>query len=106
MIQMGNCFQTQLTEKYRHTILFHNGPLSEPKYNGSIITKRDLGESTDLGNTFWQGHFGKNKKMHLGRGLVKPLTEVLISRPRFYQALDQGFVQPSTEVFLNPQSRY
>ena len=39
---MGNCFQTQLTQKYRHMVLFHNGPLSKPKYNGSIITNRDL----------------------------------------------------------------
>ena len=36
-----------------------------------------VGESTDLGNTFWQEHFDKNKKTHLGRGLVKPSTEVL-----------------------------
>ena len=35
------------------------------------------GESMDLGNTFWQAHFGKNRKTHLGRGLVKPSTEVL-----------------------------
>ena len=65
-----------------------------------------MGESADLGNTFWQAHFGKNRKTHLGRGLVKPSTEVLISRSRFYQTLDRGFVQPSTEVFLNPRSRY
>ena len=77
------------------------------------------GESADLGNTFWQAHFGKNRKMHLGRGLVKTSTEVLISRSRFYQALDRGFVQPSTEVFkylgrgfcsveglTNPRSRF
>ena len=51
------------------------------------------GESADLGNTFWQAHFSKNRKTHLGRGLVKPSTKVLISRPRFYQALDRGFVQ-------------
>ena len=80
-----------------------------------------MGEFADLGNTFWQAHFGKNRKTHLSRGLVKPSTEVLISRLRFYQALDQGFVQPSTEVFkylsqgmnktsveglIKPQSRY
>ena len=59
------------------------------------------GESTDLGNTFWQEHFGKNKKTYLGRGLVKPSTEVLISRPRFYQALDRGIAG-----FTNPRSRY
>ena len=35
-----------------------------------------LGESMDLGNTFWQAHFGKNRKTYLGRGLNKPSTEV------------------------------
>ena len=64
------------------------------------------GESVDLGNTFWQAHLGKNKKTYLGRGLDKPLTELLIPRPRFYQALDRGFVQPSVEVFINPRSRF
>ena len=67
---------------------------------------RIMGESTDLGNTFWQENFGKNKKMYLGRGFNKPSTEVLISRPSFYQALDRGFFQPSVEVFINPRSRY
>ena len=34
-------------------------------------------------------------------------TEVLLSpRPRFYQALDRGFFQPSVEVFINPRSRF
>ena len=40
---------------------------------GNIL---QTGESADLGNTFWQRHVGKNKKTHLGRGLVKPSTEV------------------------------
>ena len=62
------------------------------KYFSNICSIPQEGESTDLGNTFWQVHFGKNRKTHLGRGLVKPSTEVLISRPRFYQALDRGFV--------------
>ena len=35
------------------------------------------GESADLGNTFWKADFGKNKKMHLDRGFIKPSTEVL-----------------------------
>ena len=53
------------------------------------------GESTDMGNTFWQTHFGKNRKTHLGRGLVKPSTEVLlIPRPRYC-----GLYKPSVEVF-------
>ena len=65
-----------------------------------------MGESTDLGNTFWQGNLEKNQKMYLGRGLVKPSTEVLTPRPRFYKALDRGFVQPSVEIFINPWSRY
>ena len=60
-----------------------------------------MGESTDLGNTFWQVNFGKNRKTHLGRELVKPSTEVLISQPRFYQALDRGIAG-----FTNPRSRY
>ena len=64
-----------------------------------------MGESTDLGNTFWQANLEKNQKMYLGRGLVKPSTEVLIPRPRFYKALDRGFFQPSVEVFINPWSR-
>ena len=62
--------------------------ISHHNYDKSFFL--DVGESTDLGNTFWQAHFGKNRKTHLGRGLVKPSTEVLISRPRFYQALDRG----------------
>ena len=65
-----------------------------------------MGESTDLGNTFWQAHFAKNQKTYLVRGLVKPSTEVLIPRPRFFEALDRGSFQPSVEVFLNPRSRY
>ena len=65
-----------------------------------------MGESTDLGNTFWQAHLAKNKKTYLGRGLVKPSTEVLTPRPGFYKALDRGFFQPSVEVFINPRSRY
>ena len=69
-------------------------------------TKLEEGESMDLGNTFWQALLGKNKKTYLGRGFNKPSTEVLISRPRFYQALDRGFFQPSTEVFINPRSWY
>ena len=44
------------------------------------------GESKDLGNTFWQAHFGKKRKTHLGRGLVKPSTEVL----RALQTLGRG----------------
>ena len=58
------------------------------------------GESADLGNTFWQAHFGKNRKTYLGRGFNKPSTEVLISQPRFYQALDRGFVQHCIEFFF------
>ena len=66
----------------------------------------NLGESTDLGNTFWQAHLAKNKKTYLGRGLFKPSTEVLKPQPRFYKSLDRGFIQPSVEVFINPRSRY
>ena len=33
------------------------------RQNVKIMTK---GESTDLGNTFWQVNFSKNRKMHLG----------------------------------------
>ena len=45
----------------------------------------EKGESTDLGNTFWQAHFGKKLKTHLGRGSNKPSTEVLSSlRPRVF----------------------
>ena len=65
-----------------------------------------MGESTDLGNTFWQAHLTKNKKTYLSRGLYKPSTEVLKPRPRFYKALDRGIFQPSVEVFINPRSRY
>ena len=64
-----------------------------------------MGESTDLGNTFLQAHLAKNQKMYLGRGFVKPSTEVLIPRPRFYKALDRGIFQPSVEVFINLRSR-
>ena len=71
-----------------------------------IMAISDLGESADLGNTFWQENFGKKEKTHLGRGFNKPSTEVLISRPRFYQALDRGSFKPSTEVFTNPRSSY
>ena len=62
-----------------------------------------LGESTDLGNTFWQRHVGKNKKMHLGRGLVKPSTELLIPRPRAEQNLGPGLDKTSVEI-LRPRS--
>ena len=65
-----------------------------------------MGESTDLGNTFWQEHFGKNKKTYLGQGFNKPSIEVLIPRPSFYQALDRGIFQPSVKVFINPRSRF
>ena len=60
-----------------------------------------MGESTDLGNTFWQAHLAKNKKMYLGRGLVKPSTEVLTPRPRFYEALNRGVFHPSVEVWTS-----
>ena len=59
-----------------------------------------LGESTDLGNTFWQAHLAKNKKTYLVRGLVNPSTEVLIPRPRFYKALDRGFFSPRSRYLL------
>ena len=42
--------------------------------------------------------------MYLDRGFIKPSTEVLISRPRAYQALDRGFFHPSVDVFINPRS--
>ena len=35
-----------------------------------------MGEFTDLGNNFWQAHFGKNRKTHLSRGFNKPSSEV------------------------------
>ena len=65
-----------------------------------------MGESMDLGNTFWQADFGKNEKNDLDRGFIKPSTEVYSPQPRFYQALDRGFFQPSVEVFINPRSRF
>jgi len=65
-----------------------------------------MGESMDLGNTFWQADLGKTKKTYLDRGFIKPSTEVLIPRPRVNKALDRGFLQPSVEVFINPRSRY
>ena len=58
-----------------------------------------MGESTDLGNTFWQANLEKNQKTYLGRGLVKP-------RPSFSEALDRAFFQPSVEVSINPRSWY
>ena len=65
-----------------------------------------MGESTDLGNTFWQANLEKNQKTYLGRGLIKPSTELIISRPSFYEALDRGFFQPSVEVSINPRPWY
>ena len=62
-----------------------------------------MGESTDLGNTFWQANLEKNQKTYLGRGLVKPSTEVLTPRPRFYEALDRGFFHTSTELIPRPR---
>ena len=35
----------------------------------SQIESKHMGESTNLGNTFWQADFGKCKKTHLGRGI-------------------------------------
>ena len=56
-----------------------------------------MGESTDLGNTFWQENFGKNKKTYLGRGFNKPSTEVFFSpRSRYLLTLSRG-IKPSTE---------
>ena len=49
-----------------------------------------MGESTDLGNTFWQANLEKNQKTYLGRGLVKPSTELIIPRPSFFSALGRG----------------
>ena len=68
----------------------HDIPLLDKAY--------EPGESVDLGNTFWQAHFGKKIKTHLGRGLVKPSTEVLSSpRSRFCSALDRGLRNTSVE---------
>ena len=50
-----------------------------------------VGESMDLGNTFWQADFGKKRKK--------------LPRPRFYQALDRG-LQTSTEVLSSPRPRF
>ena len=52
----------------------------------------------------WVTLFGKRisaktEKCTSVEGLTSP-------RPRFYQALDRGFVKPLTEVFPNPWSRY
>ena len=56
-----------------------------------------MGESADLGNTFWQAHFGKNRKMYFGRGFKKPSTEVFFSpRPRYFLTLGRG-IKTSTE---------
>ena len=53
---------------------------------------KPLGESMDMGNTFWQADLGKTKKTYLDRGFIKPSTEVLIPRPRVNKALDRGFL--------------
>ena len=67
-----------------------HSPNSNAAFNRlyALLHASARGESADLGNTFWQPHFGKNRKMHLGRGLVKPSTEVLSSpRPRYLNTL-------------------
>ena len=71
-----------------------------------------MGESMDLGNTFWKADFGKRKKNHLDRGFIKPSTEVFFSprlrylltlgrgfipRPRVYKYLDRGLKKTSVE---------
>ena len=68
--------------------------------------KKTLVKENDIGVNprTWVTLFGKRistktEKCTSVEGLTSP-------RPRFYQALDRGFVQPSTEVFLNPRSRY
>ena len=63
----------------------------EDQHKMDFICYWGMSESADLGNTFWQAHFGKKEKTHLGRGFNNPSTEVLSSpRPRFCSALGRG----------------
>ena len=57
-----------------------------------------LDASMELGYTFWQGAFGKNRKMYLDRAIFKPSIEVITPRLRVLQELDQVFLKPLIKV--------